>query len=170
MSLAYAKKLPRFAGWHNLAPVLVFAAMLLTVSILNPAYLGPFGISIVTGSAAAIMLIALGQAMVLNIGSIDLSNAAISLVGTILIALTLPDLGVTGILATLVILTIIGALNGVLVAYTQVPSFALTLGTLGILQSAALVISDSRTIYVTQNRELVTYFYNTQIGFKGFSR
>jgi ribose transport system permease protein len=165
MTPSAIKIIRQFGAWHTLAPVLVFLLMLLAVSILNPAYLGPFGISIATGSAAAIMLIALGQAMVLNIGSIDLSNAAISLVGSILIALTLPDLGVTGILGALVLLTLIGALNGVVVAYTQVPSFALTLGTLGILQSAALVISDSQTIYVTENREMVTYYYNTQVGF-----
>jgi ribose transport system permease protein len=165
MTMALTQRLRGVVAWHTLAPFLVFLAMLLAVSILNPAYLGPFGISITTGSAAAILLIALGQAMVLNIGSIDLSNAAISLVGSILIALTLPGLGVTGILGVLVLLTLIGAVNGAIVAYTQVPSFALTLGTLGILQSAALVVSDSQTIYVTQNRELVTYFYNTQVAY-----
>lgn len=165
MPRALVQNLRQPAAWHKLAPVLVFLLMLMAVSILNPSYLGHFGISIVTGSAAAIILIALGQAMVLNIGSIDLSNAAISLVGSILIALTLPGLGVSGIFAVLAVLTLIGAINGAIVAYAQVPSFALTLGTLGILQSAALVISDSQTIYVTQNREVVTYFYNTQVGY-----
>ncbi len=80
-------KLREMASWHTMSPLLVFLAMLLTVSVLNSAYLGPLGISIVTASAAPILLVALGQAMVLNIGSIDLSNAAISLLGSILLAL-----------------------------------------------------------------------------------
>ena len=150
---------------NTLAPLLVFCAMLLVVSVLNPNYLGPIGISVVTATAAPILLVALGQAMVLNIGSIDLSNAAIGLVGTILIALTLPSLGVSSIFIILLLLMLIGAVNGAIVAFTQVPSFALTLGTLGILQTVALITSDSNTIYITENRQLVSVLYETQFAF-----
>ena len=150
---------------NTLAPLLVFCAMLLVVAVLNPNYLGPFGIYFVTASAAPILLVALGQAMVLNIGSIDLSNAAIGLVGTILIALTLPTLGVSSIFLILLVLTLIGAVNGVIVAFTQVPSFALTLGTLGILQTVALITSGSDTIYITENRQLVSVLYETQLAY-----
>lgn len=149
----------------TLAPLLVFCAMLLIVSVLNPNYLGPIGISVVTSTAAPILLVALGQAMVLNIGSIDLSNAAIGLVGTILIALTLPSLGVSSIFGVLLLLILIGAVNGAIVAFTQVPSFALTLGTLGILQTVALITSGSDTIYITENREIVSTLYETQFAF-----
>jgi ribose transport system permease protein len=151
------------AAWHAFAPVLVFVSMLLIVGLLNSNYLRPLGISIVTASAAPILLIALGQAMVLNIGSIDLSNAAISMIGAILVALWLPNMGVTGIILVLAVTAMIGVVNGAIVAYTQVPSFALTLGTLGLLQTAALVTSDSQTIYVSENRELISSFYSTSI-------
>lgn len=57
--------------WQATGPVLVFAGTLLIVSVLNPAYLHRTGISIVTEAAAPIMVVAPGQAMVLNIGSID---------------------------------------------------------------------------------------------------
>ncbi|GGW41584.1 ribose import permease protein RbsC [Gemmobacter lanyuensis] len=153
------------AAWHALAPVLVFVSMLLIVGILNPNYLKPLGISIVTASAAPILFVALGQAMVLNIGSIDLSNAAISMVGAILVALWLPGMGVMGIVAVLAVTVAIGILNGLLVAVTQVPSFALTLGTLGLLQTAALVTSDSQTIYISENRELIAALYSTSLLF-----
>lgn len=156
-------RLKRLAGWHVIAPPLVFFAILLVVGVANPAYLGPFGISIATASAAPILLVALGQAMVLNIGSIDLSNAAIALFGAILFALAIPDMGLVTMLLVLAALTLIGALNGAILAYTQVPSFALTLGTLGILQTAALVTSGSETIYLSENRELVTALYGTRV-------
>jgi ribose transport system permease protein len=152
----------RHVSWHLLAPVVVFAAMLVAVSILNPSYLGPFGISIVTATAAPILLVALGQSMILNIGSIDLSNAAIGLLGSVLVALLLPSLGVGSLLLVLALATAIGAVNGAIVAHAQVPSFALTLGTLGILQTAVLVISGSDTIYVAENSQFVTVFYDTQ--------
>ena len=153
----------KFAHWQSLGPLLVFAAILLTVSISNPAFLCRTGISIVTESAAPILLVALGQAMVLNIGSIDLSNASISLLGAILLALALPTLGFGAIVGVLVIVTLFGAINGAIVAYAQVPSFALTLGTLGILDAATLVTSGSETIYVEHNRELVTNLYQGQV-------
>jgi ribose transport system permease protein len=153
------------AAWHALAPVLVFVSMLLIVGILNANYLKPLGISIVTASAAPILLVALGQAMVLNIGSIDLSNAAVSMVAAILVAMWLPAMGVSGILLVLAVTVAIGILNGAIVAYTKVPSFALTLGTLGLLQTAALVTSDSQTIYVSENRELIGAFYSNSVLF-----
>ncbi len=157
-----AGRVRQFVVWQALGPFLVFAAMLLTVSITNRAFLGGTGISIVTESAAPILLVALGQAMVLNIGSIDLSNASISLLGAILLALALPTLGIGAPIAVLVVVTLFGAINGAIVAYAQVPSFALTLGTLGILDAATLVTSGSETIYVSQNRELVTTLYQYQ--------
>lgn len=159
------KNLRSFSAWHTVAPPLVFVAMVAVVGVFNANYLSPFGISIVAGTAAPILLVAVGQAMVLNIGSIDLSNAAISMLGAIILALLVPQIGVPGILAVLVLMTLVGAVNGAVLAWTQVPSFALTLGTLGILQTAALVISDSQTIYLSENRDLVTVFYNTNIAF-----
>ena len=159
---APATRLRLIAVWHALAPVLVFVSMLLMVGVLNPNYLKPLGISIVTASAAPILMIALGQAMVLNIGSIDLSNAAISVVGAILVALWLPAIGASAFLVVLGVTVAIGIVTGAILALTQVPSFALTLGTLGLLQTAALVTSDSQTIYVSENRELIAWFYTTK--------
>lgn len=156
-------KIREFSAWHTVAPPLVFIAMLLVVGVFNSNYLGPLGISIATASAAPILLVALGQSMVLNIGSIDLSNAAISLFGAILLAISLPPMGFGSIIAVLLLLTLIGAINGLILAYTHVPSFALTLGTLGILQTAALVTSGSETIYVSENAHLVTVLYNTKV-------
>ena len=149
-------------NWVALAPLLVFAAMLLAVGVLNSNYLGSLGISIATATAAPIMFLALGQAMVLNIGSIDLSNAAIALLGALLMALALPSLGLVSFALVLLLVTIIGAINGAVISYAQVPSFALTLGTLAILQTAALVVSGADTIYVSENRQLISVLYETQ--------
>ncbi len=150
-------------SWSAFAPPLVFVAMLLGVSVLNSNYLGPLGISIATATAAPIMFLALGQSMVLNIGSIDLSNAAIALLGALVLALALPPLGVGAFVLILLLVTIIGAINGAVICYAQVPSFALTLGTLAILQTAALVVSGADTIYVSENRELVSTLFEKQI-------
>lgn len=150
-------------NWSALAPPLVFIAMLLGVSVLNSNYLGALGVSIATATAAPIMFLALGQSMVLNIGSIDLSNAAIALLGALMLALALPPLGIMAFVLILLLVTIIGAINGAVIGFAQVPSFALTLGTLAILQTAALVVSGADTIYVTKNREIVSTLFEKQI-------
>lgn len=162
-ALSWPDRIRRFPHWQALAPVLVFAGTILLVSIMNPAYIRGTGITIVTQAAAPILLVALGQAMVLNIGSIDLSNAAISLLGAILLALAVPKFGAGALVVVLLIVTLFGAVNGAIVAYAQAPSFALTLGTLGVLQAAALVVSGSETIYVSKNRELVTALYQVRL-------
>jgi ribose transport system permease protein len=154
--------LGRKISWSALAPPLVFVAMLLAVGVLNANYLGALGISIATATAAPIMFLALGQSMVLNIGSIDLSNAAIALFGALVMALALPPMGLSAYVAILLLVTIIGAINGVVISYAQVPSFALTLGTLAMLQTAALIVSGADTIYVSENRELISALYERQ--------
>jgi ribose transport system permease protein len=100
---------------------------------------------------------------VLNIGSIDLSNAAVALLGALVMAIALPPMGLTAYLVVLLLVTVIGAINGAVIGYAQVPSFALTLGTLAILQTAALIVSGADTIYVSENRELISTLYEKQI-------
>ena len=157
------RKIGRVVSWSALAPSLVFVAMLLAVSVLNSNYLGALGISIVTATAAPILFLALGQSMVLNIGSIDLSSAAIALLGALLLALALPPMGFGALILVLAVVTVVGAINGAVISYAQVPSFALTLGTLAILQTAALVVSGADTIYVTENRAIVSTLFEKQI-------
>lgn len=149
--------------WRAGGPAVIFIAMFLVVTALTPAFLGGGGFTIIASSAAPILLIALGQSLVLNIGSIDLSNAAITLLGAILLALTLGPLGGTAPLVVLLMVTLFGAVNGIIVAYAQVPSFALTLGTLGIFQAAALVVSGATTVYVSENAAVVTPLYTSAI-------
>ncbi|MGD4031215.1 hypothetical protein QT592_22510, partial [Xanthomonas citri pv. citri] len=110
-----------------------------------------------------IMLVALGQGMVLHVGSIDLSNAAIALLSAIVLAKMIGSMGAGAIVLVVVLCTVIGAVNGFLVAFFQVPSFALTLGTLGILQAASLIVSDKTTVYATDTSVLAPMF-GTAIG------
>ena len=144
-------------GWQSVGPLVVFLAMFALVAALTPTFLGSGGVTIVASSAAAVLLVALGQSLVLNIGSIDLSNASITILGAILLAMTLSSIGPA---APVVILL---AVNGLIIAFTQVPSFALTLGTFGIFQSAALVVSGATTVYVKDNGDPIKALYQTGV-------
>jgi ribose transport system permease protein len=150
-------------AWQALGPLVIFIVMFAVVSVLTPTFIGGGGLTIIASSAAPILLVALGQALVLNIGSIDLSNASITLLGAILLAMTLGSVGPAAPILIVLLVTIFGAVNGFIVAYAQVPSFALTLGTFGIFQSAALVVSSATTVYVTQNGAGVAALYQSGV-------
>lgn len=149
--------------WATFGPVAVFVILFVLVTILRPAFLSGGGLSIVATQCTAILLVALGQCLVLHVGSIDLSNAAIALFSAILLAKTIGPAGVGGIVLVVVLGALIGVLNGFLIAFFQVPSFALTLGTLGILQTASLIISDKTTVYA-DSTALLGPMFGTAIG------
>lgn len=149
--------------WQTVGPISIFLVVFAVVSILTPTFIPGGGLGIVATISAPIMMVALGQAMVLNVGSIDLSNAALGLLGAILLALFLPVVGVTAPLVILALTALFGAVNGFFVAFTKVPSFALTLGTLGVFQSAALVFSDATAVYVSGNRDFLGHLHTTKL-------
>lgn len=151
--------------WQSAGPPAVFVALFAVVGVVQPDFVGGGGLAILAVQATSILLVALGHAMVLHVGSIDLSNAALAIFAAIVLALTLGPLAAGAIVVTLVVVTLVGAVNGLLVAYTQVPSFALTLGTLGILTAASLVISGATTVYAAANNDLLAVLFGGGILF-----
>lgn len=158
---APGRKVSALGIWQTIGPVVVCLVLFAIVLISNPSFLGGGGPGILALQATFILLVALGQSTVLNIGSIDLSNAAMAVLSAMILAMTLGSLGPIALVLSIVVATAIGAVNGLLVAYTQVPSFALTLGTLGILQAASLVISNATTVYVTGNSDVLMPLFGT---------
>lgn len=153
----------RTAGrrWRSAGPVAVFVVLFAVIAVLQPEFVGGGGLAILALQATSVLLVALGQSMVLHVGSIDLSNAAAAILAAILLALMLGPLGVLAPVLCLLAVTAVGTINGLLVAYTQVPSFALTLGMLGVLQAVSLVVSDATTVYATANSELLAPLFGT---------
>ncbi len=145
-----------------LAPAAIFVAWLLLVSVAVPQFLGGGGPSIIAQQAVPILLIALAQCAVLQVGGIDLSNAAMALLSAILCAEWLGPLGALGPVLAVAVVTGVGALNGLVLTVAQIPSFALTLGTLGILQAAVLVITGANVAYVTAHLDAVSWLFSAQ--------
>ncbi len=103
----------------------------------------------VTRNFAFVGIIALGMTAVIASGGIDLS------VGSTLV-LSAMTVGVVmaagwpfwiGAFAALSVSLLVGAINGVLIAYAKMPPFVVTLGMLSIARSLAMVLSDNKMIY-----------------------
>lgn len=164
MPVAHRSRIGRRPGprmWQTAGPPAVTALMLVIVVLSNRQFLTGGGPGILALQATFILLAALGQACVLNVGSIDLSNAALAVLSAMVLAMTLGSLGPVAIVISVGLATLIGVVNGLLIAYSQVPSFALTLGTLGILQATSLVISDATTVYVKGSSDVLIPLFGT---------
>lgn len=96
---------------------------------------------------APVTVMAVGMVFVLTAGEIDLSIGAIVAVAALLAALVLrvwpwPMAVLAGVGAG----ALIGALNGVLVAYGSLPSFLVTLATMGVFAGVARRITELKSV------------------------
>lgn len=136
-------------------PLAVLVVLVLVVRSRQPSFLSVPSLRVLLESAAPIMLLALGQMFVILIGGIDLSIAVLASFGTVLLAKWLPGMGVLGVLAMLVTLSMAGALNGFISAYLQVPSFIVTLGAMGLWSGVALTVSGASTLPLREGYDAI---------------
>ena len=103
----------------------------------------------ITRNFAFIGIMALGMTAVILTGGIDLSvGSVMGLVGVVSgLLLQGENHWAVAIAAGLATGAVIGAVNGVLVAYVGLPSFVVTLGMLSIARSLAVVLSQNKIIY-----------------------
>lgn len=126
-----------------LATVLFFATQI-------EGYLSPRMFNRISTSAAVVLPVAVGQAIVIMTRNIDLSVGSIMgvvayMTGQMLGAM--PEMHpVLAVLACLGLGAALGAINGVLVAWGRVPSIIVTLGTLALYRTFLVEWADAKTI------------------------
>jgi D-xylose transport system permease protein len=93
-------------------------------------FLKPENLSNLVLQIATIGIIGLGEILVLLLGEIDLSVAAVSVFCAVIMAVLSERVGIPGVVAVLVALLVgalVGFINGFFIAYLRVPSFIVTL-------------------------------------------
>jgi ribose transport system permease protein len=123
------------------APLAVLAALLIAIGLFQPSFLSLNSFSVLAGESSVILLMATAQTIVILLGGIDLSTAALASLTSVLIALLLPSTGVSGVVAVLALSAGIGAGQGYIHARAQVPSFVVTLAGLGLWSGIALSVA-----------------------------
>ncbi len=104
--------------------------------------------NIVLQTAPATVM-AIGFVFVLSAGEIDLSFGSITAVSALAAAVVMQDMPMlAGVVAGLGAGLLIGCFNGLLVAYLRLPSFLVTLATLGLFAGLARSMTDLRSIPV----------------------
>jgi ribose transport system permease protein len=101
---------------------------------------------------APVTVMAVGMVFVLTAGEIDLSIGSIVAISALLASMVLrTEAWFVGAAVGLAAGAVIGALNGALVAFLRLPSFLVTLATMGLLAGAARWLTNLQSVPITNS-------------------
>jgi ribose transport system permease protein len=103
----------------------------------------------ITRNVTFVAIVALGMTLVIIIGGIDLSVGSVLCLCSMVLGVVM-HAGYSieiGIACSLGAALVVGAFHGVLIAYLRFPPFVVTLGTLSIARSLAMVASNNTVVY-----------------------
>ena len=147
-----------------LGPLAVLVIAIIGFSLVSGRFLSAANLGLVLAQVTVIATLALGQTLVILTAGIDLSVGAIAVFSMMLMAALATRLGLPGWLALLVgvvLGTVMGLINGLLVTRFTLPPFIVTLGTLSIFFSLNAVVSRSETVRGSDMPSIMTWTGNT---------
>lgn len=160
MSTAQSKTLPSGNSLFkriNLQQYVVYVGFLaiflfFAIMLQDSGFLTVRNLSNIVLQTAPVTIMAIGLVFVLSAGEIDLSIGSTVAVSALCAAVVMADYGmVPGIVAGLGAGIGIGIINGALVAYIRLPSFLVTLATMGLFAGVARSLTNLRSIPVTDS-------------------
>ncbi len=146
-SLARKQKMRAVLQIVGMLPILIILAIFFEVS--TDRFMSWMNLSIVAQQAAINIVLAAGMTFVILTGGIDLSIGSI-LAASAMIAIIVskvPDYGLLGVPAALLIGLIFGLINGVLIAAMKLPPFIVTLGSLTAVRGVARLMGEDTTVF-----------------------
>ena len=128
--------------------LLIFAVF--AVVLRNDGFLTATNLLNIVQQTAPITIMAIGMVYVLTAGEIDLSIGSVVAISALLAAVVMREHHwLLGVAAGLGAGALIGLINGMLVAYVRLPSFLVTLATMGLLAGVARWMTNLQSVPVT---------------------
>jgi ribose transport system permease protein len=157
-------RLWRLAGATSTWIFLVLVVIIAVFSTLNfGAFASVFNLRNIMIDASSLLIVAMGMTFVIITSGIDLSVGSVLVFSQVVAALVMREMGAEGLAVILVGLVAAllsgvawGLLNGLLIAKTRIPALIVTLGTLGMAQGAALLLSGGINVRQAVPPELIT--------------
>ncbi|MDQ1130568.1 ABC transporter permease [Microbacterium sp. SORGH_AS_0888] len=147
-----------------ISPAAVLIVAIVVFGIINPRFLAPANLSLITQQVAVIGALGVAQTLVILTAGIDLSVGAAMVFSSIVMGNAAAGLGLPGPVALLLGLVVgfaTGALNGFLVTRVNLPPFIVTLGTLSIFTALTLLTSNGATVQGVDLPDLLTWTGST---------
>jgi len=148
ISTAWSRPGSLFDRFYDLPLILVFAAMVGTVGVFHPEFLNRYSLTNIGTEAAYFGTMALGMVFLLSMREIDLSVGSIFGL-TIIVVASLVERGVDPWLAALVgvmVGPVLGTVNGLITNALRIQTIVVTLGTLSVYRSLALILANDRIL------------------------
>ena len=139
-----SEALARIGGARTIGPFAGLVILCVGFSIAAPAFYSPRNLLQILQQVMEVGTLAIGQTIVILTAGIDLSNGAIMVLGSVVMAKLAVSAGVPvplAIFAGFTLTTILGLLNGLVVARLRVPPFVATLGMLNVAYASTLLYS-----------------------------
>ncbi|SFU96874.1 ABC transporter permease [Pseudoduganella namucuonensis] len=144
-------------------PLAVPLALLAGLGLVEPAFLSLDNLGMMAGESSVLLLLAGGQTLVILLGGIDLSMAALAALASVLLALALPGMGAGAVPAVLALTAAIGLCQGLAHVRGQLPSLVVTLAGGAICAGVALTLGHA-TIPVTDGYGAVGWLEGASLG------
>jgi fructose transport system permease protein len=140
------RRLAALLAREGVGPALALALAALVFSLVTDTFFTAGNLSLLLQQSVVIGLLALGQTLVVLSAGIDLSNGAIAVLGTLVMARHAGAGGapLLSLCLGLASCAALGALNGGLVTRLRLPPFIVTLGTFTVVSASARLFSGSR--------------------------
>lgn len=140
-------------GKQNMIIVAALVVLILVFTALNPNFAGKYNIVSIAQSLAPYAVLGLGVTFAIATGGIDLSIGTVCIASAVLAGKML-TIGLLPLWATIpvmiVIGTVFGFINGLLIAKAKLPAFIATLGTMMFSRGlSALIVVDPNIFYPT---------------------
>ncbi len=125
--------------------LVIFAAF--AIILRDDGFATPSNLLNIVQQTTPVSVMAVGAVFVLTAGEIDLSIGSVVAVAALIAAMVLREGSwPVGVAAGLAAGLLIGALNGALVAYARLPSFLVTLATMGVFAGVARRLTDLKSV------------------------
>ncbi|WP_319559659.1 ABC transporter permease [Marispirochaeta sp.] len=160
---AKSYKLLSYTSQVEIVMTIAFILLCLTLTILTPRFLTIRNFRNLFWQATFLGIIAIGQTLVILTGGIDLSVGSNAAVAAMFGGIVMQQYGVIpGVIAMLLLGTLVGVMKGFLVAYARLAAFIVTLGFLSIGRSATYLLTDGRSLVGLPAE--YRFFGNAEIG------
>lgn len=155
----------KLKGYKETTVTLITFLLIVIVSINSPVFLTLENIKTTAIGLACDGIIAIGMTLALISGGFDLSVGSVMGLSAV-IAATFSNMGVNMWLAALIsiiVCTLVGAVNGVLIGKVGINPFITTLGMMSIARGAVFIITNGTSLGIDSNVKSFTYIGNGEL-------
>lgn len=141
-----------FKGDQPYMLYVAFVALIAGFSVASPVFFSAANFANIGRQTAIVTIIAVGMALVIISAEIDLSVASSLALSGVVAAMAMRDVSdnwLVGAAAGIGTGALVGLVNGLLTTRLRIPSFLVTLGTLGIARGLALLLTGTAPVLIT---------------------